>query len=475
MTARLACIGILLLVLLCGTASAALIPDFSAIPRSGAAPLDVQFTDATTGSPAGWAWYFGDENYSAPWTVMNASSGWSIRDLQSSVVLPDGSILLMGGNGNGGVRKNDTWRSSDNGLNWALMNDSSGWDARFCHGSVVLPDGSILLMGGNAGSERNDTWRSADNGATWTLVNASSGWSAREAFSTAMLPDGSVVLMGGTDGTTMMNDTWRTTDNGVSWTLMNASAGWTARDEQGSVVMPDGSVVLMGGNDGTRRNDTWRSTDRGATWTLMNASAGWTAREITASTLMPDGSIIIMGGYDGTFRNNVWRSPDKGATWGLVNGSADWSARNAHRILTMPDGSIVLMGGFDGAMKNDTWRFQPAGSSVQNPSHTYTWPGNYKVSLQVYNSVGYNSTRKAGFVTATGGAENLAAFISSAEYWASATGNTISSGEQPCVVDFNQKIINAADGSHSPLTNISVTLRSQDITGPGRERVCDLE
>ena len=34
--------------------------DFSGVPQAGAAPLAVQFTDGTFGSPAAWAWVFGD-------------------------------------------------------------------------------------------------------------------------------------------------------------------------------------------------------------------------------------------------------------------------------------------------------------------------------------------------------------------------------------------------------------------------------
>lgn len=65
----------------------------------------------------------------------------------------------------------------------------------------------------------------------------------------------------------------------------------------------------------------------------------------------------------------------------------------------MPDGSIVLMGGLDGIFKNDVWRLMPAGSLAQNPSHTYTAPGIYQVAMQAYNTNGYNSTRKTGYIT----------------------------------------------------------------------------
>jgi PKD repeat protein len=68
----------------------------------------------------------------------------------------------------------------------------------------------------------------------------------------------------------------------------------------------------------------------------------------------------------------------------------------------MPDGSIVLIGGQDSVgLKNDVWRLMPVGSSVQNPSHTYTTSGIYKVTLQVYNAGGRNSIRKPGYITVT--------------------------------------------------------------------------
>jgi hypothetical protein len=183
---------------------------------------------------------------------------------------------------------------------------------------------------------------------------------------------------------------------------MTASAGWSGRYYQSSVAMPDGSIVLMGGRDrsGGLKNDVWRSTDNGATWTVVTASAGWTVREAHSSVAMPDGSIVLMGGY--WPKNDVWRSTDNGATWTQVNASAGWSERSDFSSVVMPDGSIVLMGSWEnGGNKNDVWRFMPAGSPAQNPSHTYTTPGIYPVALQAYNTGGYNSTRKTGYITVT--------------------------------------------------------------------------
>ena len=202
------------------------VANFTANTTSGTVPLPVQFTDASTGgSPDGWAWFFGDENYTQSWTQQNASAGWIPRYGHSSVVLPDGNIVLTGGQDWLFNYYNDTWRSTDNGTTWMQVNASSGWTGRDHHSSVALPDGSIVLMGGwNGSNDYNDTWRSTDKGTTWTQVNASSGWVVRSSHSSVALPDGSIVLMG---GGAYLNDTWRSTDNGATWIRQNVSSGWT--------------------------------------------------------------------------------------------------------------------------------------------------------------------------------------------------------------------------------------------------------
>ena len=57
-------LGILCIALLASVAAAgAPVASFSASPTSGVAPMTVNFTDTSSGSPTGWAWYLGDETY----------------------------------------------------------------------------------------------------------------------------------------------------------------------------------------------------------------------------------------------------------------------------------------------------------------------------------------------------------------------------------------------------------------------------
>ena len=386
--------------------SSQMVANFTADFTTGPAPLSVSFTDQSENA-TGWAWFFGDETYIAPWTEKTASAAWPARNGHSSVAMPDGSIVLMGGNVLGTGWSNDVWRSTDNGATWTEQTAGAAWSPRYNQGSVTMPDGSILLIGGNATDGlKNDVWRSIDNGATWTEQTASAAWSPRFGSSSVAMSDGSILLTGGYNYSVgHMNDTWRSTDEGATWNLVNASSGWPARFKHTSVAMSDGSIVLMGGESSSGTyNDTWRSTDSGTTWTEMNASSGWSQRFGSSSVAMPDGSIVLTGGYDTWDLNDVWRSTDEGATWTPLP-DAGWPSRFGHTSMAMPDGSIVVMGGGGSGgsgLYNDVWRLTPAGSSVQDPSHTYTTPGVYPVALQAYNAYGFNSTRKTGYITVTG-------------------------------------------------------------------------
>jgi PKD repeat protein len=60
------------------------VADFSGTPTSGAGPLSVQFTDATTGTPATWAWTFGD---GATSTLQNPSHTYNPGDYSVSLTV----------------------------------------------------------------------------------------------------------------------------------------------------------------------------------------------------------------------------------------------------------------------------------------------------------------------------------------------------------------------------------------------------
>ena len=188
------------------------------------------------------------------WHLMTDSPEWPSRINSPSLVLPDGDILLIGG----GLH-NDVWRSDDKGKTWTLVSDDAGWQKRSSHSTVLLPGGEIVLIGGADSNFKmlNDVWHSDDQGVTWSQVTESAEWTGRFSHSSVVLPDGSILLIGGWVGSAN-GEVWQSSNGGATWTLITDASAWTARYGHTSEVLPDESVLLIGGYLNIRQNDVWR-------------------------------------------------------------------------------------------------------------------------------------------------------------------------------------------------------------------------
>ena len=353
---------VLLAVMLPTTAMQAQTPDLTGTPISAGLPAAVMFTDQWFVSPSDSA-LVNRDILTGPWTQMTASAAWEGRNGHSSVVMPDGSIVLMGGftwtPTYGNRLLNDVWRSDNGGKQWTQITPGAAWSERSGQSSVVMPDGNIVLMGGFDNGYRNDVWVSDDGGASWAQL-PDAAWSGRTNHTSLVLQNEHILLMGGGDIGSYKNDVWVSDDGGKSWTQLD-DAPWSARLGHTSVVLPNGHILLMGGIDdsGYCQNDVWRSEDEGSTWTQVPINGTWwTPRRLHTSVLLLDGRIVLMGGMGGwDAENDVWVSDDEGQTWSQVTATAAWSKRMGHTSLVLRDGSIVLMGGVYGADRmNDVWR-----------------------------------------------------------------------------------------------------------------------
>jgi hypothetical protein len=161
--------------------------DGSVVLMGGTNSLDGAFGDVWRSTDNG-----------ATWTQQTASAGWSPRFGANAVVTQNNTIILSGGavGLNLDAIYNDVWASLDEGQTWSEVNASASWGVRFDHGMIIQPDGSIIVTGGETHgyAEQQNTWRSTNNGVTWAyLPNSSENHQTGYNVQSFAMPNGSVL------------------------------------------------------------------------------------------------------------------------------------------------------------------------------------------------------------------------------------------------------------------------------------------
>lgn len=157
-------------------------------------------------------WRSDDQGIS--WYCVTSHAEWSPRYGLAGVVLPDQRIAIMGGMyyQSGEKYSRDLWISNDRGLTWAQQSYPPGqfWTNRRYHSSAVLPDGSIVILGGESSGYLNDMVQLVEQGTTWLIrkYQLPEG-KGRYYHSSTVSPGGTIVLAGGYVPYTIKNDVWR--------------------------------------------------------------------------------------------------------------------------------------------------------------------------------------------------------------------------------------------------------------------------
>ncbi len=231
------------------------------------------------------------------------------------------------------------------------------------HASGVLPDGNVIIMGGEYNGSSTAVWTNL--GAIynplsnkWRPVSAPSGW-------TEIGDAASVVLA---NGTFMLSSCCASPDADVlldsktlTWTTTGApSAGSSYQDEQGYALLPSGNVLTIdlwtnypsGGATNAEQYSptlgTWSSA--GNTPVALGDPSKCGNWEIGPAVLRPDGKLIAFGGNSGCAKptadpiaiydttDGTWTAaPDVPAACGVKVGCDLADAPAA----LLPDGNIL--------------------------------------------------------------------------------------------------------------------------------------
>jgi hypothetical protein len=298
------------------------------------------------------------------WSKLASAPGGYQPLYYASAVLPDGRVVVEGGEYDGSQSETTAGAVYNPTTNtWTAITGPSGWSHVGDASSVVLPDGTMMLGNcGYAGSICSPFQLEQallnPTSLTWTITgtgkadqNSEEGWT--------LLPSGDVLTVDMKNGTEseLYNPTTGT------WSLAGSTVvtlpSTTCYEIGPAVLRPDGTVFATGGTSNTA---------------IYNSSTGtWSAGPVFPSSLgvvdgpaalLPDGNVLVDVGptspcyaagskffeFNGTTLTQVASPPNAGSNPSFTG-----------RMLVLPTGQILFVyGTTDVELYTATGTFQNA-------------------------------------------------------------------------------------------------------------------
>jgi len=246
-------------------------------------------------------------------------------------------------------------------LEWEQITTTSIWQARSGHQAVVF-DCKIWVIGGYDGTNRlNDVWYSED-GTNWFQAKIESSiWQGRAEHLSLVFNDGDgekMWVIGGSSGNERLNDIWYSSD-GVTWVKKETfNPMWEARTGHTGAVFNEKMWVIDGYNLTIYKNDIWSSAN-GNRWIKEVDSNKWCDR-IMDSCVVYDNKLWVLGGFGiitNDLFNDVWYSID-GQNWiRAISITTKWSPRYSMPVIVF-EGKMWVLGGAvaDNQRSNEIWK-----------------------------------------------------------------------------------------------------------------------
>ncbi|MGC1678877.1 MAG: kelch repeat-containing protein [Candidatus Binataceae bacterium] len=294
--------------------------------------------------------------------------------------------------------------------------------ARMDAATVVLPDGSPLILGGidNQGTSGGNYEPSGEiydpTAASFTVTGGLN--SLRIAYASARLDNGEVLIAGGATQSGLLA-TAEVFDPSTGYFTPTANNLDVARVSLNAVTLPSGKVLIDGGSTGT----TAELFDP-ATMSFALTGSMTAARSVATATLLNDGTVLIAGGLDpgGDSLDTAEIYNPKTATFTATSGVMT-TPRALHTATLLKNGEVLLAGGSTSSFFSDVLDT----AEIYNPkTQTFTATAGTMTSLRASATA---NLLKNGQVLIAGGAIANGSSLASAELFDPATGQfTATSG-----------------------------------------------
>ena len=230
------------------------------------------------------------------WTPAGAMSTY--RVLHTATLLPNGKVLIAGGQG-------DTNQCTIRNLSSAeLFDPASGqWaatgamnDAHEEHTATLLPNGLVLIAGGGGGFVGISSSAELFDPATGRWAVTGTMHDAREDHTATLLPSGKVLVAGGAGVSNYLSSAELYDPATRSWTSTGAMI--TARGNHKATLLPNGKVLVAGGDTGGALTNAELYDPATGVWTACGPLNS--ASSLHTATLLLNGKVFLAGGFDDT-------------------------------------------------------------------------------------------------------------------------------------------------------------------------------
>jgi hypothetical protein len=295
--------------------------------------------------------------------------------------------------------------------------------ARGQHSSTLLPNGKVLLAGGNYAGGTLAYMELYDTATGLFSTTSNILTTPRELHTATLLLNGKVLLAGGVNAGGAVA-TAELYDPVTGFVTATGSLS-TARYAHTATLLQNGQVLIAGGQGTGGALSTAELYDP-ATGLFSSTGTLTTARQLHTATLLQNGKVLIVGGFPGPVASAELYNPSTGL-FGATG--APVTARYSHTATLLSTGKVLIAGGFGTTTLASAELYDPAGAGTFSATgsliaarmeHTATLLPNGKV-LIAGGAQGATALASAELYDPTGLTFGVTASLSTARYFAAAT------------------------------------------------------